>query len=201
MKNPQTWAFAKISHSPIPPQLLARLESIHSHTTLPQQTDSFSITHPMVDSEVRYRWNKPFPRFPYLHQIETNGGGRTIRLHVLSGFPGDVLSLGFEDGKWTRVASTPPEKIKEILSPRRQHTNKRWFRKPATTAQRRKIIEVLGVMEHEVPTLTAFNASIILDTAVIMPHMARIVSLVSFWRSEVDGPNEPLLPFSEVTAS
>lgn len=184
-------------HLSLPPELLARIEGIRTHTTLPQQTNSLSLDHPTGYGKQRYRWFLPFIGMPYLHLIHSTGHGSDLKLQVLVPHVGKVITLSRESESWKLVSVSVYRNGDEYIPNRYKHTNRRWFRKPATKAQIRMVAEIMAIKIDSIPPLTAFNAAIVIDTHHVLAELDQIAPVLSLAAAEVRGEG-PILPFEEV---
>lgn len=185
----------------LPKEIIDRLQGLHNHATLPQQSMSFSVDLPAGNGR-RLRWNQRFKQLPHPHIITTDKRGKSMSLRVLHQESGQVLQLGYENGQWRRLCSKPIRLAEKEVPNRHRHSNKRWFRKPATYAQQKMVGKIIGQKPEQLPPLTAYNAAVLIDTHRLMPHLRRIQAMVDLWLSEV-GANacSPLLPFKELESA
>ncbi|WP_269537996.1 hypothetical protein [Cerasicoccus fimbriatus] len=185
----------------LPKKILARINGLYNHTTLPSQTTSFAVDLPTPDGK-RYRWNAKFPELPYPHIVAAEDFGRKITLHILHHECGECLTLAYAQGKWSRKSSTSASSISGLLPKRYQHDNKKWYHYPATKPQVKKVAEILHTDPENLPQLTAYNAALLVDTYILMPHLAQIYAIVDLWISQISATvHEPLLPFMEAESA
>ncbi|WP_269538037.1 hypothetical protein [Cerasicoccus fimbriatus] len=185
----------------LPPEIIDRLESLHQHTTLPQQTMTFSVDLPCGNGK-RLRWNRKLKQLTLPHIIDSNDRGEVMSLHLLHEESCKVLSLCYENGEWRRSSLKTLNVAEKDVPNRHKHGSKRWFRKPATTAQLQMMRKILKDTSNSLPPLTAYNANMIINTHRLMPHMRRIRGMIDLWLAELGhSPRAPLLPFTELESA
>lgn len=189
------------SHPRLPKEIITQLNKLHRHTTLPQQTISFSVDLPCGERR-KLRWNRKLTKLPYPHIISSSDKGNKITLLVFHQNLGQVLELVYEDGVWRRVSSKPIEQAEKSVPNRHRHESKKWFHKSATSAQRYMIARTLKVKLKKLPPLTAYNANLIITTYYLMGYMEIIQGMLDLWLAEVARDHRaPLLPFSELESA
>lgn len=185
----------------LPKDIIQRLEGLRKHTTLPQQTISFSVDLPCGERR-KLRWNRKLTKLPYPHIISSSDKGNKISLLVFHQKSEQVLELAYEDGVWRRVSSQPIEQAEKAVPNRQRHESKRWFHKSATSAQRYMIARTLKVKLKKLPPLTAYNANLIITTCYLMEHMEIIQGMIDLWLAELARDHRaPLLPFAELESA
>lgn len=189
------------SYSRLPKEIIIQLNKLHGHTTLPQQTVSFSTDLPCGDGR-KLRWNRRLKQLPYPHIIQAGNKAENISLLVYHQNSGQVLELAYEGGVWRRVSSQQIEQAEKAVPNRHRHESKRWFHKSATSAQRHLIARILQVKMKKLPPLTAYNANLIITTCYLMEHMKIIHSMIDLWLAELARDHRaPLLPFAELESA
>lgn len=169
----------------LPGELIGRLQSLYEHNNLREQRDTFSAVfkHPGGT----FRWNTHLMLVPYFHIIESESFGKHLRLHVFHVQSGNILSAEFKNEKWTRLALTPDDRIRDIIPSRFCRTG--WLAKSASRAQIGAVARVRGVQQQALPPITAANANVIIHSAELARHMDEISTLFAYWINEIQASN------------
>ncbi len=165
----------------LPPEVFARLDCLYSFKEIEDQIDVFSELLP-VSRKKALRWNKPMLCLPYHHCIDSESQSKLITLDILSKDLTSVLTLQCNCGAWHKVKTIT---LKLFASEQKTYyTNAAWVPMSATAGQKSHIAKLLSIPTEELPLLSAYNAALVIDAALMMKHWRRVNLLCRIWHSE-----------------
>lgn len=177
MEN-QTTAYAyAYAHSYIAPELLARLRNLKNHKGhLPRQVNSFSSNyyHPGL---MTHRWYLPHSGLQYPHLITTKENGVKLDLFILKSQQKTVLHLKMTHGLWWIEEVFDESDIGAFLPAHTAHSGGR-LRSPASSNQMQKLSHLLLLPRNDLPKLTRYNASVIIQEILVAADLDEIMALI-----------------------
>lgn len=166
----------------LPPEVFARIDCLYNLKRMEEQKDFFSELIP-ISKQKALRWRKPMKCLPCYHRIDMQEQGKRITVDVLSHDHRRVLTVQCENGAWRLVTA---ENLKAFAKEKdTYYQNCQWHPKPASTSQVSYIAKLLATAPDELPTFSAYNAGLIIDSSRMMKHWRRIGMLYAIWISEL----------------
>jgi len=165
------------SNSTIPRELNTRLRCVLRHKSYTDQIDTFSMVFPHSE-ETAVRWYLHHQEIPYMHILETHNHGNTMVLYVWVPRSRCAVILAKQFSTWDLSAVASEAELLDHIPHRFLESNPAWFKKPASKSQMYTVARQLLMPVHRIPRLTAFNAQLIIQTAILKRHMRHVCRLV-----------------------
>lgn len=164
----------------LPADVITRIQSVARLKENSEQINALSLMYPHKDAEP-HRWYMQFRDFPYLHVIHTSDHGFRMQLHVLIPSLGSILSLEKEGSSWYRSGICGEDEVAAVIPWRFSASRSSWMSLLATSRQLETVGDILAVPLEQVPRLTAFNANLVIQTAILQHHIPRVVGMLEMW--------------------
>lgn len=166
---------SRYSTPSIAPELLTRLRTVHNNKgRLTSQANTFSMIYPHPGFISR-RWYLPISALPHPHIIATLENGAKASLYMLMSKDRTILHLKMRSHVWWVEDVHDESEVGAILPPHASYTRGR-LRSPASSHQMHALSKLLSIPRHHLPRLTKYNANLMIQGSLMMPHVDEIMA-------------------------
>jgi hypothetical protein len=169
----------------LPQELLTRFKMI-KNKKYRDQVDALSIAFPHRE-HASFRWYLQYQDLPYLHILETRDHGNRMMLYALIPRLRSILVLEKINSDWHYSSLIHEENVEDVL-PDRFRDGSDWLLKPASRSQRVALACQLRLPYPALPSLTAFNVQVLLQTTILMRHLPTVLPMVALVESRGEMP-------------